>query len=132
MESNAPKTTEVNFETIKELVERYKVIKGTEEIKKYNEEMTKKDSIHINTIQLTREHNNNLMERANGEFRDREKCTRGLKINDSPMITGYEIHHNFIKPHMGLNGKTPADMAGIEIQGVNKWKTIIENASVSL
>ena len=91
----------------------------------------KKDSIHINTIQLTGEHNNNLMERANGEFRDREKCTRGLKINDSPMITGYEIHHNFIKPHMGLNGKTPADMAGIEVQGVNKWKTIIENASVS-
>ncbi len=31
----------------------------------------KKDSIHINTITLTGEHNNNLMERANGEFRDR-------------------------------------------------------------
>lgn len=45
MESNAPKRTEVDFETIKEMVERYKVIKGTEEIKKYNEEMTKKDFI---------------------------------------------------------------------------------------
>ena len=91
----------------------------------------KKDSIHINTIQLTGEHNNNLMERANGEFRDREKCTRGLKINDSPMIQGYEVYHNFIKPHMGLNGKTPADMAGIEILGENKWKTIIENAAMA-
>ena len=70
------------------------------------------------------------MERANGEFRDREKCTRGLKINDSPMIQGYEVYHNFIKPHMGLNGKTPADMAGIEIQGKNKWKTIIEKATI--
>ena len=71
------------------------------------------------------------MGRANGEFRDREKCTRGLKINDSPMIQGYEVYHNFIKPHMGLKGKTPADMAGIEIQEKNKWKTIIENASMS-
>jgi transposase-like protein len=90
----------------------------------------KKDSIHINTIQLTGEHNNNLMERVNGEFRDREKCTRGLKINDSPMIHGYEVYHNFIRPHMGLKGKTPADMAGIEIQGKNKWKAIIENATI--
>ena len=32
---------------------------------------------------------------------------------------------------MGLKGKTPEDMAGIEIQGKNKWKTIIENASMS-
>ena len=91
----------------------------------------KQDSIHINTIQLTGEHNNNLMERANGEFRDREKVTRGLKINDSPMIEGYKIYHNFIKPHMGLDNKTPADMAGIEIQGENKWKTVIENATMS-
>ena len=91
----------------------------------------KKDSIHINTIPLTGEHNNNLMERANGEFRDREKSTRGLKTNNSPMIQGYEVYHNFIKPHMGLNGKTPADMAGIEILGDNKWKTIIENAAMA-
>ena len=32
---------------------------------------------------------------------------------------------------MGLNGKTPADMAGIEILGENKWKTIIENAAMA-
>jgi transposase-like protein/predicted nucleic acid-binding Zn finger protein len=91
----------------------------------------KQDSVHINTIQLTGEHNNNLMERANGEFRDREKVTRGLKINDSPMIEGYKIYHNFFKPHMGLDNKTPADIAGIEIQGENKWKTVIENATMS-
>ena len=65
----------------------------------------KKDSIYINTIQLTGEHNNNLVERANGEFRDREKCTRGLKTNDSPMIQGYEVYHNFIKPHIGPQRK---------------------------
>jgi hypothetical protein len=30
---------------------------------------------------------------------------------------------------MALKGKTPADMAGIEILGKNKWLTIIQNAS---
>ena len=30
---------------------------------------------------------------------------------------------------MSLNGDTPADRSGIIIEGNNKWKTIIENAS---
>jgi hypothetical protein len=29
---------------------------------------------------------------------------------------------------MGLEGKTPADLAGIDIQGENKWLTLIQNA----
>ena len=91
----------------------------------------KKDSRHINHIHLKGDRNNNKMERMNGETRDREKVTRGLKINESPMIEGYKIYHNFFKPHMGLDNKTPADMAGIEIQGENKWKTVIENATMS-
>jgi hypothetical protein len=30
---------------------------------------------------------------------------------------------------MGLNGQTSAEKCGIEIEGEDKWKTIIENAS---
>jgi hypothetical protein len=30
---------------------------------------------------------------------------------------------------MALDGKTPADKCGIEIQGDNKWITLIQNAS---
>ena len=30
---------------------------------------------------------------------------------------------------MALDGQTPADKAGIEIQGDNKWLTLIQNAS---
>ena len=69
------------------------------------------------------------MERLNGEFRDREKVVRGLKNVDSPIIKGYQIFYNFIRPHEGLDGATPADKAGIKIEGQNKWLTIIENAS---
>jgi len=31
---------------------------------------------------------------------------------------------------MGLDGKTPAEACGIEIQGENKWKTLIQNAKM--
>jgi hypothetical protein len=69
------------------------------------------------------------MERLNGEIRDREKVTRNLKKDDTPILTGMQIFHNYIRPHMGLNGKTPADLAGIEVEGENKWLTLIQNAS---
>jgi len=72
---------------------------------------------------------NNKMERLNGEIRDREKVMRGLKKDDSPIITGMRIHHNFIRSHMGLDGKTPAEACGIKIEGNNKWITLIQNAS---
>jgi hypothetical protein len=44
------------------------------------------------------------------------------------MFDGYQMYHNYLRPHMALDGKTPADKAGIEIQGDNKWLTIIQNA----
>ena len=69
------------------------------------------------------------MERLNGEIRDREKVMRGLKKEDSPIITGIRIHHNFIRNHMSLDGKTPAQACGINVNGNNRWITLIQNAS---
>ncbi len=86
---------------------------------------------HIKEISLKGRIHNNKMERMNGEFRDREKVTRGLKTEDSPMFRGYQIFHNFIREHEALNGKTPSESCGIKIEGDNKWKTLIENASVA-
>ena len=53
------------------------------------------------------------MERMNGELRDREKVMRGLKRADIPILKGYQLYHNFIRPREGLNGATPAGRAGI-------------------
>jgi putative transposase len=74
-------------------------------------------------------HNNNKMERMNGEIRDREKTMRGLKRKRTPIVSGYQLFHNYIRPHEGLGGKTPAEACGIKIQGNNKWLTLIQNAS---
>ena len=85
--------------------------------------------MYLSETSLASDHNNNKMERLNGEVRGREKVIRSLKKKDTPILTGYQLFHNYIRPHMALDGKAPADMYGIEIGGENKWKTIIENAS---
>lgn len=85
--------------------------------------------VHIRHIRLQGDMNNNKMERLNGEFRDREKVVRGIKKKDSVIIDGYQVYHNYVRSHMGLEGKTPADACGITIEGDNKWITLIQNAS---
>ena len=87
---------------------------------------------HIRHIRFKGDHNNNKMERLNGEVRDREKVTRGLKKIDSPLLKGYQIYHNYIREHEGLNGQTPAEKCGIKIEGNDKWLTIIQNAKKEL
>ena len=69
------------------------------------------------------------MERFNGELRDREKVTRNLKKSDTPIISGMQIFHNFVRPHMALEGRTPSEAARIEVKGQDKWLTLIQNAS---
>jgi hypothetical protein len=44
---------------------------------------------------------------------------------------GMQVYHNFIKPHEGLEGKTPAEACGIVINGENKWMTLIQNAAMA-
>jgi putative transposase len=91
---------------------------------------TKPRTRHISHIRLQGDHNNNKMERLDGEVRDREKVMRGLKKNDTPILTGYQIFHNYVRPHMGLNGQTPAERCGIKIEGEDKWLTLIQNAKI--
>lgn len=86
-------------------------------------------TLHIRHIRMSGDMNNNKMERMNGEFRDREKIMRGIKKDDSVMFDGYQIYHNYLRPHMALNGQTPAEKSGIKIEGYNKWITLIQNAS---
>ena len=86
---------------------------------------------HIRHITLRGDRNNNKMERMNGEIRDREKVMRGLKKTDTEILKGYQLYHNFIRPHEALEGKTPSEMCGITVEGRNKWLTLIQNASKS-
>jgi hypothetical protein len=41
---------------------------------------------------------------------------------------GSASKHNFLKPHEALEGQTPADAAGIGVQGEQKWLTLLTKA----
>jgi len=71
---------------------------------------------------------NNLMERWNGTFRQRQKTLRGIEITNSVFIDGFILYYNFIRNHTTLNA-TPGEKAGIKIKG-NKWITLIQNAEM--
>ena len=61
--------------------------------------------------------NNNMSERLQGTFRDRDKTLRGLKGRDTGQayIDGLVLHYNYFRPHEGLEDKRPAEAAGAEI-----------------
>lgn len=85
---------------------------------------------HIRHVRMSGDKNNNRMERLNGEIRDREKVMRSLKTEHSRILTGYQLFHNCMRPHMAPSGQTPADRAGIIIKGKDKWMTLIQNAKL--
>ena len=75
--------------------------------------------------------NNNQMESFNGNtIRMRGKVVRGLKKDDSAILTGLLLYHNHARPHLGLpDGQTPGEAAGIHILGESKWSTLIQAAA---
>jgi hypothetical protein len=55
------------------------------------------------------------------------RTLRILKKVNTPILRGLQIYHNYIRNHQGVQeNKTPAEKAGIEIEGENKWLTIIQ------
>jgi transposase-like protein len=79
---------------------------------------------HIADVAL-QESLNNVLERMHGSIREREKIMRGIKVDDTPIIPMNQIYYNFVRPHMGLNGATPAEAAGIGIDGENRWMELL-------
>ena len=91
-----------------------------------------KESAHERHIHVDSDMNNNQMESFNGNtVRLREEVARGLKTEDAPILTGLRLYHNFVRPHLGLDWKTPAEVAGILVEGDNKWKALIQAAAKS-
>jgi putative transposase len=72
------------------------------------------------------ENNTNLIERFHGTLKGRTKVMRGLKdIKSAKVITdGWLLHYNYLRPHESLDGKTPAQTAGVNFPYRN-WQDII-------
>jgi putative transposase len=76
---------------------------------------------------VNKEDSTNVVERVQGTLKERTKVMRGLKTFESmnDFLKGWVIHYNFFRPHLSLNDKTPAQMAGINFPYAN-WKELIE------
>jgi transposase-like protein len=86
---------------------------------------------HVANAGVSKRHaTNNRIERLNGTLRERVKVQRGWKNPASKIAEGQRIHYNFVKPHQALEGQTPAERAGIGVQGENKWLELLKAALV--
>jgi len=83
---------------------------------------------HVAKMGVAKPHaNNNRIERLNGTLRERVKVQRGWKTYQTPIAEGQRLHYNFVKPHQALDGKTPAQVAGVGVSG-NKWLELLRGA----
>jgi len=58
------------------------------------------------------------------------KVMRALRTLESATLDGQRIYYNHIRPHQALNGKTPAEAAGLESHsGPNKWLDLLQQAA---
>ena len=53
-----------------------------------------------------------------------------MKRFDTPLIRGMQTYYNYTKKHSGIGSKTPAEAALINVDGRNKWRTLIQNAAL--
>lgn len=88
--------------------------------------------IHLCDIHIRNKFSNtNGQERVNSTFAGRARLARGINSENSPVYRIFILHHIYIRPHGGIGGRTPAEAAGIEIRGRNKWLTLIQNAEAA-
>lgn len=74
---------------------------------------------------------NNIIERKHGTLKDRLRPARGLKHDNTAQkwLDGYVVNYNFVKPHIALKGRTPAQAAGLQTKA--DWGNLIQDATKS-
>jgi len=88
---------------------------------------------HVRLKDFETKPNNNILERLNGTFRERTKVMRSLdsSVSAQEFVAGMQTYYNYIRPHQGIGGLTPAQMANIPINLLgNRWETMIGLASI--
>ncbi len=81
---------------------------------------------HKQSRPFTKTDSTNKIERFHSTLKERTKVMRGLKDAKSALafIDGFLAYYNYIRPHEALDGKTPAEAAGIKYD-VKNWSDVI-------
>jgi transposase-like protein/DNA-directed RNA polymerase subunit M/transcription elongation factor TFIIS len=83
---------------------------------------------HVRLKDFETKPNNNILERLNGTFRERTKVIRSFDnpIGAQEFAAGMQTYYNYIRPHQGIGGMVPAQLANIPINLTgNRWETMI-------
>ena len=67
------------------------------------------------------------IERFHGTLKDRTKVMRALADKETAKIIldGWLVHYNFFRPNSGIDGKTPAEAAGMKVP-FKSWKDVVK------
>ena len=73
----------------------------------------------------------NKVERLHETLKDRLKPLRDLKNSETAktILEGWKVHYNFVKKHMSIGNKRPAEVLGINLP--NNWKDLIKQAIIN-
>ena len=74
---------------------------------------------------------NNQHERQNGSLDEFLHGRRAFNSDHPGLFCLCVVFHNFLRPHMALGGKTPAEAAGIVVPGHDTLRTLIRAAAAS-
>ena len=74
---------------------------------------------------------NNGHGRHSGDAERRKKGPRGFNSDEPGLFVLDEVYHNFLRPRTGLGGLTPAEKAGVIMQGPDNILTMIRRAAAS-
>jgi hypothetical protein len=69
------------------------------------------------------------VERWHGTLKDRLKPMRGMDKSETHQLVleGFILNYNYLRPHEGLNGKTPAEVAKIYDFPYKSWLDVIKS-----
>lgn len=90
------------------------------------------DTHHVQSRGFTLKPNTNIIERFHGILKSRTKVMRGLKTPESALVflDGWLAYYNFFRPHEGLDNKTPAEKAGLNIP-LRNWLDVVRESKGS-
>lgn len=91
------------------------------------------DTEHKQGSPFSLEYNTNLIERFQGTLKDRTGILRGLKKPETArqFLDGWLIHYNYFRPHLSLDGKTPAQKAGVTLTAKD-WLDVVKEPKATV